>query len=675
MTDESLFAAALERRTPEERAAFLAAACDDPEQRARVEALLAVLARAAPSVSQPPASDSTRTAAPAESDPLLDALLPLAPSNYPDSLGRIGQYEVMQVLGRGGFGIVYRAFDEKLRRVVAVKVLAPHLAVTSPARKRFLREARATAAVRHENVVQVYAVEEHPLPHLVMEYIPGETLQQRIERGGPLDAAEVLRLGRQIADGLAAAHAKGLIHRDVKPANILIDPELGGRAKITDFGLARTVDDASQTQSSALAGTPMYMAPEQARGETLDHRADLFSLGSVLYALLTGRPPFRAANMMAVLRRVCDDTPRPIREIIPEVPAGFVRIVEKLHAKNRDDRFQTAREVSLALAECEQSPAAPPSSVKVRPSPAAPPPPVAARPVRRDTARPPVRRVKLAAAGLSVLFLLGLLVWGVLAVTQPPPPPSTTQPTQPDPPPPEPPPPGPTRYAVPSGMEADGDDEFTLVGGGQKLPVWVKATVKGEVVRFRLIPAGDPAGVQPFYISERKASNAVVYPNPADRPGGPTAPAVGCTAAEAMARIRASFGTAGGRLPTPAEWDHAAGLYDHPPGQVAVTIAGGIAGVRRKEPAPPTAGPKGDVNSFGLLDMAGNGREWTCGVITKFDTPPEVTLRPAGPFKADDLLVLRGRNYTLKEGLTFAQLVQEASGELLQRQLAGEASP
>ena len=143
--------------------------------------------------------------------------------------------------------------------------MAPQLAATSPARKRFLREARSSAQVRHENVVQVYEVAEQPLPYLVMEFIPGETLQQRLDRVGPLDVPEVLRIGRQIAEGLAAAHATDLIHRDIKPGNVLLE---GGqhKVKITDFGLARAADDASISQSGIIAGTPMYMAPEQAQG-------------------------------------------------------------------------------------------------------------------------------------------------------------------------------------------------------------------------------------------------------------------------------------------------------------------------------------------------------------------------------------------------------------------------
>ena len=256
------------------------------------------------------------------------------------------------MLGQGGFGIVFRAFDEMLHRVVAVKVLSPQLAATSPARRRFLREARSSAQVRHENVVQVYEVGEKPLPYLVMEFIPGETLQQRLDRVGPVEPAEVVRIGRQIAEGLAAAHAMDLIHRDIKPGNVLLE---GGaqRVKITDFGLARAADDASLSQSGLIAGTPMYMAPEQAKGETLDQRADLFSLGTVLYQMTAGRPPFRASGMLAVLKRVAEDTPRPIREVIPETPQWLCDVIAKLHAKNPDDRFQSAREVAEVLADCE----------------------------------------------------------------------------------------------------------------------------------------------------------------------------------------------------------------------------------------------------------------------------------------------------------------------------------
>jgi WD40 repeat protein len=256
---------------------------------------------------------------------------------------------VLEVLGQGGFGVVVRGFDETLQRVVAIKMLSAELAATSPARKRFLREARAAAKVRHEYVVQIYAVEEQPIPYLVMEYIPGRTLQKKLNDDGPLETPEMLRLAVQIARGLAAAHAQGLIHRDIKPGNILLEEAIEPHARITDFGLARAADDASLTQSGVVAGTPMYMAPEQAEGKTIDQRADLFSLGSVFYVMLSGRPPFRASGTMAVLMRVCEDTPRPIREIIPEAPEWLCDVIGKLHAKKPEDRFQSAAEVADLL--------------------------------------------------------------------------------------------------------------------------------------------------------------------------------------------------------------------------------------------------------------------------------------------------------------------------------------
>jgi hypothetical protein len=273
----------------------------------------------------------------------------LQPSTKPGSLGRLGHYEVLEILGRGGFGIVVRAFDEVLQRVVAIKVLAPHLASTSPARKRFLREARSAGCIRHDNVVQIYAVEEQPLPYLVMEHIPGKTLQQKLDQTGPLEVADVLHIGQQIARGLAAAHEQGLIHRDVKPGNILLESHVEQKVKLTDFGLARAADDASLSQSGVVAGTPLYMAPEQARGDALDHRADLFSLGSVLYTMVSGRPPFRAATALAVLKRVADDTPRPIPQIIPEVPQWLCDLIARLHAKDPAQRFQSAADVADLL--------------------------------------------------------------------------------------------------------------------------------------------------------------------------------------------------------------------------------------------------------------------------------------------------------------------------------------
>jgi serine/threonine protein kinase/formylglycine-generating enzyme required for sulfatase activity len=278
-----------------------------------------------------------------------DSLAFLTASARPGFLGRLGPYEIQAVIGKGGFGIVLKAFDERLHRVVAIKVLTNTFAANGAARKRFIREARAAAAVKNEHVVGIHDVqEEGQPPYLVMEYIEGVSLQDKLDKAGAVGVKEILRISTQIAEGLAAAHKQGLVHRDIKPANILLENGVE-RVKITDFGLARAVDDASVTQSGTVAGTPMYMSPEQAEGLPIDHRSDLFSLGTVLYAMCTGHPPFRASGTHAVLKRVIDAAPRPIREINSEIPDWLCAIIAKLHAKSPGERYQTAKEVAELL--------------------------------------------------------------------------------------------------------------------------------------------------------------------------------------------------------------------------------------------------------------------------------------------------------------------------------------
>jgi eukaryotic-like serine/threonine-protein kinase len=274
----------------------------------------------------------------------------LAPSNRPDSIGRIDHYEILEVRGQGGFGVVLKAYDEKLHRVVALKILPPLIATSTLARKRFMREAQAAAAVQNDHVVAIFAVENGPCPYIAMEYVDGPSLQEKIQREGPLPLVEILRIAHQAALGLAAAHLQGLIHRDIKPANILLENGVA-RVKITDFGLARAVDDVSLTQSGIVHGTPAYMAPEQTTGDQVDHRADLFSLGSVLYTMATGRTPFQADNSHAMLKRVNEEATKAIRLVRPELPGWFESLVAKLHAKQPGGRFQSAQEVADLLAE------------------------------------------------------------------------------------------------------------------------------------------------------------------------------------------------------------------------------------------------------------------------------------------------------------------------------------
>jgi WD40 repeat protein/serine/threonine protein kinase len=285
---------------------------------------------------------------------------PAWPAGSLDRLTQFDGYEVTTVLGQGGMGLVLKAHDRALKRWVAIKMLAPNLATDQVARLRFAREAQAAAAVRHEHVVTIHAVSEsHGVPYLVMEYVGGGSLQDYLDRAGPADWRVVARLGAEIASGLAAAHARGLVHRDIKPSNILLQPASEERgatsdlascsAKIGDFGLARVADESRLTQTGLVAGTPMYMAPEQALGEAIDHRADLFSLGSVLYALCTGCDPFDGNSPMAVLRQVCETPPPPVRDINPAIPPWLAAVIEQLHAKRRGERFASAAEVAELL--------------------------------------------------------------------------------------------------------------------------------------------------------------------------------------------------------------------------------------------------------------------------------------------------------------------------------------
>ncbi|MDB5387861.1 MAG: prkC 10 [Planctomycetaceae bacterium] len=276
----------------------------------------------------------------------------LDPSDNPAMLGRLGEYEVLEIIGRGGMGVVLKGYDHDLNRYVAIKVLAPQWASSGAARKRFAREGQAAAAVVHQHVVAIHSVNAtHRLPYLVMPFVAGESLQQRLDRVGPLEITEILRIGFQVAEGLAAAHAQGLVHRDIKPANILLEKNVD-RVLLTDFSLARAVDDASVTRSGVIAGTPQYMSPEQAKGEPVDHRSDLFSLGSVLYAMCTGHPPFRAESTLAILRRICESEPRPLREINPSVPVWLWAVIAALLNKHAAERIGSAKHLAEILSGC-----------------------------------------------------------------------------------------------------------------------------------------------------------------------------------------------------------------------------------------------------------------------------------------------------------------------------------
>jgi serine/threonine protein kinase len=301
---------------------------------------------------RPPAAEDT-------SPTILDSPQLAPPAEYPflaspqaaDELGRLGSYRVLKVLGTGGMGVVFHAEDLHLRRPVALKVMRPSLAASAEFHRRFLREARLAAAIDHEHIVTVYQVgEDRGVPFLAMQLLRGQTLEQQLERtGGRLPLPEVLRVGREIAEGLAAAHARGLVHRDIKPANVWLE-EGRGRVRIVDFGLARGDEpDAQLTQVRAVIGTPAYMAPEQASSAAVDARCDLFSLGAVLYRAATGKAPFGELDTLSVLSALATRTPVPPHRVVSSLPRMFSGLVMRLLAKDPADRPQSAREVVEAI--------------------------------------------------------------------------------------------------------------------------------------------------------------------------------------------------------------------------------------------------------------------------------------------------------------------------------------
>ncbi|MEM9659592.1 MAG: serine/threonine-protein kinase, partial [Planctomycetota bacterium] len=261
-----------------------AAAAQPPEQSAYWPAVKQLEQTPPPHFTVGGQSNDSDLYVPSGDAPTVDGLPFLDPPDDPAYLGRLGNFQIARVIGRGGMGIVLEGFDTHLQRRVAIKVLIPELQQNDVARQRFCREGRAAAAISHDHVVAMHHVakaDEGQVAFLVMQLIEGRTLESMLAQGEPLPSAETARLGMQIAAGLSAAHAQGMVHRDIKPANVLIDGETG-RVKITDFGLARASDEVKLTKTGMVSGTPIYMSPEQTRGEEPDERSDLFSLGAVL---------------------------------------------------------------------------------------------------------------------------------------------------------------------------------------------------------------------------------------------------------------------------------------------------------------------------------------------------------------------------------------------------------
>jgi hypothetical protein len=294
--------------------------------------------------SWPEIAASGDAATPAKITAAVHALL--APARGAGELGWLGPYRIVGVLGSGGMGVVFRAEDPQLKRQVAVKALLPKQIPDASARRRFLREAQAAAAVEHDHIIHINQVgEDRGVPFVAMPLLHGESLEDRLRRVAPLPVREVLRIGREIGEGLAAAHARGLIHRDIKPANIWLQGDRG-RVKILDFGLARPLDPAGElSQVGAIIGTPTYMAPEQAQGGVVDQRTDLFSLGCVMYRMATGEPAARGANTIQILMALTYKQPLPPRQLNAALPPALEALLLRLLAKEPEGRPPTVQAV------------------------------------------------------------------------------------------------------------------------------------------------------------------------------------------------------------------------------------------------------------------------------------------------------------------------------------------
>jgi serine/threonine protein kinase len=298
-----------------------------------------------------------------------------------------GRYELDEVLGRGGMSVVYRATDRVLDRTVAVKVLPAAYAENPVLVERFSREARAVARLSHPNIVGVYdSGFDRTVHYIVMECVPGVSLARMLKDRGRLAVGEAVEITTRVADALTAAHEARIVHRDIKPANIMVEPS--GTVKVLDFGIARARDDADLTRTTTVLGSAPYMAPEVAMGGSADERSDIYSLGCVLYELLTGRPPFLADMPLAVMHLHANATPEPVRELRPEVPEGLDALVLQMLAKEPADRPQRAAELVPALRDALRDDAPKTAPTLVAPTRVAPPPPPAP-PEQAVAATPP----------------------------------------------------------------------------------------------------------------------------------------------------------------------------------------------------------------------------------------------------------------------------------------------
>jgi formylglycine-generating enzyme required for sulfatase activity/tRNA A-37 threonylcarbamoyl transferase component Bud32 len=533
--------------------------------------------------------------------PITPSTTDLLAARLQDALGP--NYEVERALGSGGFAVVYLVKDLALKRKLAVKVLSPDLIASKTVLERFHREAETIAQLSHPNIVPLHFIgSKDDLVYLVMECIQGESLAERIERETRLPVDEVGRILREVAGALEHAHKRGVVHRDIKPHNVLLEAETG-RALVTDFGIARTAEGSSLTASGMVVGTPAYLSPEQVMGQTIDHRADIYALGIMGYEMLTGEPPFTGPTPTAVLMKRLAEPPPAVTRLRPEVPQAVEDVIHGCLAQEPADRFQSAGEVARALGGATPVSGGHPTAEIV---------------LKMRRAR---RRWSLFVAVGAVAAFAG--VWTLWHFASK----------------------GSDRERVPT---PDERGVVVIPGGAYTIgrdagPAFSRPAHQVTLDSFGIDKTEVTVGQYRRFVAQTRAP----VPWTAE-PADTLMPVTGLTWAEAAAFCSWKHG-AGGRLPSEEEWEAAARGPEarlYPWGDAWEASAANTASQRQRGPLPVGSLPRGNTAS-GLVDIVGNVWEWTSSRMVAY---PGGTAPPDG----SRYYVIRGGAFNTPDSLATA---------------------
>ncbi len=512
-------------------------------------------------------------------------------------------YAVERTIGQGGFAAVYLVRDLSLKRPLAVKVLSPDLLLSTTAQERFRREAETVAQLSHPHIVPLHFIgNANDIFYLAMEYVDGESLADRLEREGRIGVEDATRILREVASALDLAHRRGVVHRDIKPHNVLLERD-SGRALVTDFGIARTAENSSLTASGMVVGTPTYMSPEQVVGDAVDHRADLYALGIVGYEMLAGRPPFGGSTPTEVLMKRVATPAEPVERARPEAPPALAAVINRCLQQNPDQRFQTAGEIVRALGGITPVSGGHSTVELVR---------------GRRRAQ---RQVNLALGAVVVVAAAaGLWVWrshrtGVPAAI-------------------------PAASTVPAGMVPVPAGTYTI--GRDDGSPWARPAHQVTLPTFFLDRTEVTVGAyRRFVLATGALPPWKVQPDS-------SLPVTGVMWAEATAYCAWQY-PGRGRLPTEEEWEAAARGADARPYPWGLAWSAGAAntqGVKRGGPAPVGSFPRGN-SALGFQDLIGNVWEWTRSPAAAY---------PGGvaPPRNQGMYVIRGGAYNTPDSIADA---------------------